>query len=262
MDDNNSHAASALDVPAELRAHFTQDQMDELVSQFQASDVDGSGSIDEQEFRQLLTRMSLVVSDAEASDLVASIDVDGNGLIDFPELVSMVVRIKQGDGQFSALKKFLESLETTPISLLQREADKFGVGIAYQLLEEKPGTASTPAMFLVELRLSGKWCGPTGIERLQAIGKSTREAKFKVAEAGLVRMKKLKPGLAYDLGFLPPEWDKWLFDNLDSGGKASKIMQTLREKGFSPANNALLMQKISTRISSRRLRTKASALLY
>lgn len=119
MSSNNN---ALLEVPPEFRAFFTPDQMDELISQFQMSDADGSGSIDEQEFRQLLTRMSLVVSDAEAGDLVASIDTDGNGLIEFSELMSMVVRIKQGDKRFPALKKFLETLESTPISLLQREA--------------------------------------------------------------------------------------------------------------------------------------------
>jgi len=55
---------------------------------------------------------------------VASIDTDGNGLIEFPELVAMVIRIKQGDERFSALKKILETLESTPISLLQREAGR------------------------------------------------------------------------------------------------------------------------------------------
>jgi Ca2+-binding EF-hand superfamily protein len=121
MSGNNN---APLEVPPEFRAFFTSDQMDELVAQFQTSDADGSGSIDEQEFRQLLTRMSLVVSDAEAGDLVASIDTDGNGLIEFPELVAMVIRIKQGDERFSALKKILETLESTPISLLQREAGR------------------------------------------------------------------------------------------------------------------------------------------
>lgn len=121
MSGNNN---ASLEVPPEFRAFFTADQMDELIAQFQTSDADGSGSIDEQEFRELLTRMSLVVSDAEAGDLVASIDTDGNGLIEFPELVAMVVRIKQGDERFSALKKLLETLESTPISLLQREASK------------------------------------------------------------------------------------------------------------------------------------------
>jgi len=139
-------------------------------------------------------------------------------------------------------------------------ADKFGLSVSYQLIEERQGTAATPAMFLMELRISGKWCGSSGSEKLQAIGKTTREAKFKVAEAGLVRLKKLKPGLAFDLGFLPPDWESWMFENLERGGKPKKVMQTLREKGFSPANNALLMQKISARISSRRLRTKVRSI--
>lgn len=135
-------------------------------------------------------------------------------------------------------------------------AVKFGLAVSYQLIEERQGTSSTPAMFLMELQISGKWCGPSGSEKLQAIGKTTREAKFKVAEAGLVRLKKLKPGLAFDLGFLPHDWESWLFENLERGGNSKKVMRALREKGLSPANNVVLMQKISARISSRRLRTK------
>lgn len=111
----------------------------------------------------------------------------------------------------------------------------------------------------MELEISGKWCGAKGTEKLQAIGKTTREAKFKAAEAGLVRVKRLKPGLAYELGFLPPEWEKWLFDNLEKGGQIKKLLQILSQKGFSPANSIALMQKISTRVSSHKLRTRVSA---
>lgn len=108
----------------------------------------------------------------------------------------------------------------------------------------------------MELVISGKWCGAKGAEKLQAIGRTTREAKFKAAEAGLARVKKLKPGLAYDLGYLPPDWEKWLFDNLEKGGKMKKLLEILTQKGFSPANNNTLMQKISARVSSYRLRTR------
>lgn len=108
----------------------------------------------------------------------------------------------------------------------------------------------------MELVISGKWCGAKGAEKLQAIGRTTREAKFKAAEAGLARVKKLKPGLAYDLGYLPPDWEKWLFDNLEKGGKMKKLLEILTQKGFSPANSNTLMQKISARVSSYRLRTR------
>jgi hypothetical protein len=134
--------------------------------------------------------------------------------------------------------------------------EKFQMTVTYELLEERKATASFPATFLIELTISGKWCGPKGFEKLQAIGKTTREAKFKAAESGIVRIKKLKPGLAYDIGVLPPEWQNWLYDNLEKGGKPKKLLKILVEKGFSPSKNPILMQRISCKASSLRLRKK------
>ncbi|KAF1332390.1 Serine/threonine-protein phosphatase 6 regulatory ankyrin repeat subunit, partial [Globisporangium splendens] len=114
--------AVAVEISLEYRSHFSASQAEELISQFQQSDADGSGAIDEQEFRALLPRMSIIVTDAEAAELVDSIDTDGNGLIDFREIVGMVIRIKTGDERFRALKKFVDALDTTPIALLEREA--------------------------------------------------------------------------------------------------------------------------------------------
>lgn len=122
MTNNNNDSSSALVIPIEHRSHFTDAQAEELVAQFEQSDADGSGAIDEREFRALLARMSLSVTDAEAGELVASIDTNGNGLIDFAELVAMVVQLKQGDARFQALKRLLDALDTTPVAMLEREA--------------------------------------------------------------------------------------------------------------------------------------------
>lgn len=120
----NNAVEGGLEIPVELRSQFSDAQAEELVSQFQQSDADGSGSIDEHEFRALLARMSLSVTDAEAAELVNSIDTNGNGLIDFQELVVMVVQIKKGDDRFRALKKFVDALDTTPIAALERETSE------------------------------------------------------------------------------------------------------------------------------------------
>lgn len=117
--------SGAVEIPLEFRSCFSESQAEELISQFQQSDSDGSGSIDEHEFRALLSRMSIIVTDAEAGELVGSIDTDGNGLIDFRELVGMVIHIKKGDDRFRALKKFVDALDTTPIALLEREASTY-----------------------------------------------------------------------------------------------------------------------------------------
>lgn len=122
---SNNAGDGGLEIPIELRSQFSDAQAEELVSQFQQSDADSSGSIDEHEFCALLARMSLSVTDAEAAELVESIDTNGNGLIDFQELVVMVVQIKKGDDRFRALKKFVDALDTTPIAALEREASEW-----------------------------------------------------------------------------------------------------------------------------------------
>ncbi|KAI9990357.1 hypothetical protein PInf_021167 [Phytophthora infestans] len=228
-----------LEIPAEYRSSFTPAQADELVAQFRVSDADGSGSIDEREFRALLTRMGLQVSAAEADALVTSIDVNGDGLLDFAELVQMIVRLQRGDTKLAALRKFMEALDTTPVALLEREAAKFGLQI--------------------QLDLVGKVCGPTGRDSVSAMGKTTREAKFKAAEAALVKIKKLQPGLAVQPGKLPEQWENWLFANIERGASVKKLMHTLAQKGFLLTGNMPLMQRISTRMSSYRLRTKRNS---
>src|SRR5688572_13002457 len=123
---------AVVEIPLEYRSHFSASQAEELISQFQQSDADGSGAIDEQEFRALLSRMAIIVTDTEAAELVDSIDTDGNGFIDFRELVGMVIRIKTGDERFRGLKKFVDALDTTPIALLEREASTY-VALIYIL---------------------------------------------------------------------------------------------------------------------------------
>ncbi|OWZ09701.1 hypothetical protein PHMEG_00017558 [Phytophthora megakarya] len=253
---------ASYEIPAEFRASFSPAQAEELVAQFRISDVDGSGSIDEKEFRALLTRMGLQIGAAEADALVCSIDVNGDGLLDFAELVQMVVRIQRGDVKLTTLRKLMEALDATPVALLEREAAKFRLQVTYQLIEEK----ETPAMLsgdqeLLHMRLElvGKVCGPTGRETVTASGKSTREAKFKAAEVALVKIKKLQPGLAVEPGELPEQWEQWLFANIERGVSVKKLMHTLTKKGFLVTKNVTIMQKISTRASSYRLRTKRNA---
>ncbi|GLE04825.1 hypothetical protein PINS_up013804 [Pythium insidiosum] len=255
-----------LAVPSQFRGFFTASEEEELVAQFQLSDGDGSGAIDEREFRALLERLSLSVSETQVSELVESIDTDGDGLIDFTELVGMVCRIKQGDSKLAALQSFVSALGTTPVALLEREVAKFGLQATYQLVENQPNDATddeststtTPSVFVMRLTLTGKWCGPTGRETLQALGRTTREAKFRVAEAALARLRKLQPGLAFEPGALPDQWRAWLFGNMERGGNVRKLMRKLGEKGFTPARDVRVMQQISARASSIRMRLQHS----
>ncbi|RLM96187.1 hypothetical protein BBO99_00003726 [Phytophthora kernoviae] len=265
--------ASPYEIPAEFHSLFTPAQAEELAAQFRQSDTDGSGSIDEREFRALLIRMGMELSAVEVDTLVSTIDADGDGLLDFRELVQMVVRLQKGDAKLTALRQFMESLDTTPVYLLEREAAKFGLQVTYQLLEDEQDEAQeasdeSQTSYLMQLVLLGKACGPTGRETLQASGKTTREAKFRAAEAALVRIKKLQPGMAVEPGQLPSEWQQWLFDNIERGASVKKLLQALGQKGFqvraqrgSPRGDALheknVIQQRTDRVRVKEVRLEA-----
>ncbi|GMF33693.1 unnamed protein product [Phytophthora fragariaefolia] len=162
----------------------------------------------------------------------------------------------------AALRKFVEALDTTPVALLEREAARFGLQLEFQLVEEEGSEQEQeedPETVQVQLQLVGNACGPTGRVAVRGTGKTTREAKFQAAEVGLVTIKKLQPGLAAEPGELPDKWEQWLFANIERGASVKQLMRTLAQKGFLLTGKATLMQRISTRASSFRLRTKRNA---
>ncbi|KAG6619904.1 tnf receptor associated factor 4 [Phytophthora cinnamomi] len=154
--------SSGYEIPDEFRASFTPAQAEELAAQFRISDADGSGAIDEREFRALLARMGIELGAAEADALVSSIDVNGDGLLDFAELVQMVVRLQRGDAKLAALRTFMQALDTTPAALLEREASKFGLQVEYRLVEDEDSEADeaepSSELFQMQLELRGKAC--------------------------------------------------------------------------------------------------------
>lgn len=114
-------------LPPALRAQLSDALLEELAAQFALSDADGSGALDEREFRALLARMGLAANDSSSSDQVvaALVDADGDGRVTFAELVSAVAQIQRGDRRFAALRQLLAALDTTPVSALEREARAF-----------------------------------------------------------------------------------------------------------------------------------------
>merc|ERR1712048_474182 len=54
---------------------------------FRQFDVDSSGELDLEEFRQMITEMSIGLTDARICELFESIDADGSGSIDHKEFI-------------------------------------------------------------------------------------------------------------------------------------------------------------------------------
>ncbi|KAL7683192.1 putative EF-hand domain pair, double-stranded RNA-binding domain, ankyrin repeat-containing [Plasmopara halstedii] len=245
------------------RSDLTATQAEELAAQFRISDTDESGTIDEREFRALLTRMGLQISAAEIDALVANIDANGDGLLDYAEVVQMIIQLQSGNVKFKALEKLLDALNTTPLALLEREAARYNLQVEYLLLNDNEEDAASidqlSERFQMQLELVGKVCGPAGRDSIKATGATIREAKFNAAKIALKKIQNLPPGLVGPPGELPEQWEKWLFDNIERGASLKKLMQTLVKKGFRLTTNLAIMQKISTRASSYRLRTKRNA---
>ncbi|CAK4906253.1 unnamed protein product [Aphanomyces euteiches] len=235
-------------IPPQQAAEFTTNEAEELISLFESADEDKSGTIDEREFRNLLTRLDIHISDEEADKLVIEVDTNNNGLIEWDEFVTMIVKAKRGDVRFNKLHAATEMIKTTPVAMLEAEAEKFGLTVEFQLLEERKATSYNPKTFVMGVSISmTSAAGVKETQAFEAIGFSSREAKFKVAEIALVKMKKLRPGFEFPTGVIPPQWDDWAFNNLNKGVAA--VLKMLVEKGFTPAVNSAFMKRFSIHIS-------------
>jgi len=70
---------------------------------FMAVDTDGSGAIDEEEFRQCCVNMKLIVSEKEAKKLFDAIDMNGNGKLEFSEFLTWWHSMTRGNGKKTLL---------------------------------------------------------------------------------------------------------------------------------------------------------------
>ena len=65
--------------------------------------------------------------------------------------------------------------------------------------------------------MSGHWDRALPTKKFQGIGKTTRDAKFKSAQAALNKLVGSMPGLGVEGGELPEEWLQWAHENLEKG---------------------------------------------
>jgi len=70
---------------------------------FMAVDTDGSGAIDEEEFRQCCLNMKLKVGEEEAKKLFDAIDLNGNGTLEFSEFLTWWQSMTRGNGKKTLL---------------------------------------------------------------------------------------------------------------------------------------------------------------
>ena len=77
-----------------IQSNFSPEELRDHRELFESFDTDGSGEIDAEELQQLCGTLGNKLSLAEAEEMIADIDVDGNGLVDFNEFLSMMLDIR------------------------------------------------------------------------------------------------------------------------------------------------------------------------
>ncbi|XP_035697650.1 troponin C-like isoform X2 [Branchiostoma floridae] len=70
---------------------LTDDQIQEFKMAFDMFDADGGGDISTRELGTIMSRLGMTPSRAELNDIVHEVDADGSGTIDFEEFLEMMV---------------------------------------------------------------------------------------------------------------------------------------------------------------------------
>lgn len=83
---------SSYAIPPEVSDNFTQDEIQEYVSQFKEIDEDGNGTLDKNEMTELMK--SLGMEEAATPDkvqaLIDEVDQDGDGVVNLSEFFTMM----------------------------------------------------------------------------------------------------------------------------------------------------------------------------
>lgn len=137
----------------ESTPNLTEEQIAEFKDAFALFDKDGDGSISTKELGTVMRSLGQNPTEAELSDMINEVDADGNGTIDFPEFLNLMVKTmnncdaeeeileafrvfdKNGDGVISAselrhiMTNLGEKLTDEEVDEMIKEADLDGDGL-------------------------------------------------------------------------------------------------------------------------------------
>ncbi len=89
----------------------------------------------------------------KAEELLAVVDHDGSGEIDFEEFCTFFVMLKRGDERIAAYSALLSNLKDTPLGALEHQCGLRDLKMKFVTIEERQPTAMNPALFVVEVRI-------------------------------------------------------------------------------------------------------------
>ena len=98
-------------IAAQLQKSFTTSELVALRFEFNRFDVDNSNTIDKEELRQVVKNLSdgVELSDQQLGELMAEVDDDGSGMLEFEEFLKIIKGGQNGgsdDDGSGAIYKF------------------------------------------------------------------------------------------------------------------------------------------------------------
>lgn len=92
-----------------------------------------------------------------AKDFLTEIDEDGSGLLEFKEFAAFIAKVKGGNPKYVGFTKLSNTLNATPVSLLEDQAKQRNFKVKFELVEEREETSMHPKFYVMEVHLTGTW---------------------------------------------------------------------------------------------------------
>lgn len=211
--EENALVIDGFKCPDEFLNIITPMEFEEMVNLFTRFDANKSGSIDVHETKKILHFLGMDFSLHKAEELLAVVDTDKSGEIDFAEFCGFIVMIKRGDERLTGFHTLIEKMNSTPLGELERQARNRDFKLRFRVVEIREASLTNPTLFVVELEIAGTWFNVEkseitpyyNIRKFQGMGNTIREAKYSAASAALVNLGDSMPGkhsFMYYLRFL------------------------------------------------------------
>ena len=89
--------------------NLTKKEIKGLKRGFEAIDIDGSDSVDEEELRMLLKHLDISMSTDELRALIEEVDIDQSGALDFTEFLVLAAKAKDSGKNAAAFQAIVEA---------------------------------------------------------------------------------------------------------------------------------------------------------
>ncbi|XP_071796283.1 neo-calmodulin-like [Asterias amurensis] len=90
---------------------LTHDQIEELKNAFDVFDKDGNGFITSKELGSVMRSLGQNPTDAELHTMINQADLDGNGIVNFPEFVAMMLKRLEGNDKNEGIREAFRAFD-------------------------------------------------------------------------------------------------------------------------------------------------------